>query len=177
VQRFVGICDGLSKAFGIAAGIMLLFGAALTLAEIVLRSFFTKTTYIAEEYTGYLMVAITFLALCYTLKDKGHIRMTFLHSLVKGKARIFLDIYAFFVGFVICAVITYTTAQFFWDSVVSQSRSMHVSATYLAVPQFFMPLGFFMMSAQFLAEIIRSVLYLRLGTVEDHEVESSILGR
>ncbi len=177
MQRFVGICDGFSKAFGIAAGIMLLFGAALTLAEIVLRSFFTKTTYIAEEYTGYLMVAITFLALSFTLKEKGHIRMTFLHSMIKGKARILLDIYAFAVGFVICAVVTYTTAQFFWDSVVSQSRSMHVSATYLAVPQFFMPLGFFMMSAQFLAEIIRSILRLRLGTVEVHEVESSILGR
>lgn len=175
--RIVGLCDGFSKAFGIMAGIMLLIGAALTLTEIILRTFFSKTTYISEEYTGYLMVAITFFALSFTLKEKGHIRMTFLHSVVKGKARILLDIYVFIVGFVICAVITYTTAQFFWDSVVSQSRSMHVSATYLAVPQFFMPLGCFMMSVQFLAEIIRSILHLRLGTVEDHEVESSILGR
>lgn len=156
---------------------MLLIGAALTLTEIILRTFFSKTTYISEEYTGYLMVAITFLALSYTLKEKGHIRMTLLHSVVKGKARVFLDIYAFIVGFAICAVITYTTSQFFWGSVVSQTRSMHVSGTYLAVPQFFMPLGFFMMSVQFLAEITRSILRLRLGTVEEYEVESSILGR
>jgi len=176
MERFVSLCDRLSKACGIMAGIMMLAGVTLTLTEIVLRTFFSKTTYIAEEYTGYLMVAITFLALAYTLKEKGHIRMTFLHSVVKGKARILLDIYTFIVGLVICSIITYTTAQFFWDSVVSQTRSMHVSATYLAIPQFFMPLGFLVMTIQFFAEIVRSILHLRLGTVEK-EVESSILGR
>lgn len=177
MEKFVSLCDRFSKACGVTAGVMILIGVTLTLTEIVLRTFFSKTLYITEEYTGYLMVAITFLALAYTLKEKGHIRMTFLHSVVKGKARILLDIYTFVVGFVICAIIVYTTTLFFWDSVVSRTQSMQVSATYLAIPQFFVPFGFFVMTIQFFTEIVRSILHLRLGAVEEQEVESSTLGR
>ncbi|KJS12897.1 MAG: hypothetical protein VR67_06845 [Peptococcaceae bacterium BRH_c8a] len=177
MERFVILCDRFSKACGAIAGVMMLIGVTLTLSEVVLRTFFDKTTYIAEEYAGYLMVGLTFLALAYTLKEKGHIRMTFLHSVVKGKGRIYLDIYTFTVGFVLCAVIFYTTSQFFWDSLVSQSQSMSITATYLAIPQFFMPMGILVLAIQFLAEIARSILHLRLGIVDEQDVESSMLGR
>lgn len=177
MERLVRLCDRLSHCCGIAAGILVLAGIALVLIEIVIRTLFSMTLYITEEYTGYLMVAITFLALAYTLKEKGHIRMVFLHTALKGKARAALDIYAYAAGLVFCAVITYTTAGFFWDSVVLKSRSMQISETYLAIPQFFMPLGAFTMTLQFAAELFRSILQLRSAAPEEREVESSALGR
>lgn len=177
MEKFIRLCDRLAQACGITAGIMMLVGLALILIEIVLRTLFSATLYITEEYTGYLMVGITFLALSYTLREKGHIRMVFLHTILKGKARIALDIYAFAAGLALCAVVTATTTLFFWDSVVSQSRSMQISATYLAIPQFFMPLGAFLMTLQFAAELGRSIIRLRSENVGEQEVESSALGR
>ncbi|MFZ5647556.1 MAG: TRAP transporter small permease subunit [Bacillota bacterium] len=177
MERLVRLCDRLSQACGMIAGIMMLVGIALVLIEIVIRTLFSMTLYITEEYTGYLMVGITFLALSYTLKEKGHIRMVFLHTVLKGKARVALDIYAFAAGLALSAVITVTTSLFFWDSVVSQSRSMQISETYLAVPQFFMPLGALAMALQFAAELGRSVLLLRSADLKEREVESSSLGR
>ncbi|MDW7675308.1 MAG: TRAP transporter small permease, partial [Bacillota bacterium] len=151
---------------GRIAGIGMLFGVSLVLAEVIARSVFDETLYITQEYTAYLMVAITFLGLAYALKEGTHIRMAFLHKILKGRSIIFLDIYALTIGLVIFILITVSTANFFWDSVISQSRSMHVSKTYLAIPQFFMPLGSFVMVLQFTAEILRSILKLRTGEAD-----------
>jgi len=54
---------------------------------------------------------------------------------------------------------------------------MSITATYLAIPQFFMPMGILVLAIQFLAEIARSILHLRLGIVDEQDVESSMLGR
>ncbi|SFG11842.1 TRAP-type mannitol/chloroaromatic compound transport system, small permease component [Desulfotomaculum arcticum] len=177
MEKFTRLCDRLAQGCGYAAGFLMLLGLALILIEIVIRTLFSSTLYITEEYTAYLMVGITFLALSYTLKEKGHIRMVFLHTILKGKARIAVDIYAFTVGLVLCAVITATTALFFWDSVVSQSRSMQISATYLAIPQFFMPLGSFILTLQFAAELGRTIMLLRSDQLEEQKIESGALGR
>lgn len=177
MEKFVRLCDRLSQACGIIAGLMMLTGIALVLIEIIIRTLFSATLYITEEYTGYLMVGITFLALSYTLKEKGHIRMVFLHTVLKGKAGIALDILTYTTGLAVCALITVTTSRFFWDSVVTQSRSMQISETYLAIPQFLMPLGTFVMALQFAAEIGRSILHLRSVSGDEREIESRALGR
>ena len=177
MQLFVRFCDRLSVLCGIAAGVLMVASTLLVLVEIVVRSAFSKTLYITEEYSGYLMAAMTFLALAYTLKDKSHIRMTFLHTLVKGRARIWVDIFAFTAGFAFSAVLTYTCADFFWDAVATSSRSMQISQTYLAIPQFFMPFGTLVMTLQFAGEAIRSILLLRSGDIDAVETESTLLGR
>ncbi len=177
MQKFVNLCDRLSHSCGMVAGIMMLLGLALVIIEVVIRALFDMTLYITEEYTAYLMVAITFLALSYTLKEKGHIRLTFLNTVLKGKARLFLDMYAFAMGLSVSILITITTTRLFWDSVVSQTRSMQISETYLAIPQFFIPLGALVLALQFAAELVRAILKMRSGRVEEQEVESSSLGR
>lgn len=176
MEKFVRLCNGLSYACGVFAAVLLMISLVLIIIEIVIRTLFSATLYITEEYSGYIMLAITFLGLSYTLKERGHIRMVFLHALLKGKARIVLDIFAFSAGLVICSLITITTANFFWDSVVLKSQSMQISGTYLAIPQLLMPLGSFMMALQFAAELVRSILHIRSGSPEEAEFESNALG-
>ena len=103
--------------------------------------------------------------------------MTFLHTIAKGKAKVWVDLFAFSIGFAFCAMLTYTCADYFWDSVVTNSRSMQISQTYVAIPQFFMPFGTLVMTLQFAAEVMRSILLLRSGHVGDVEAESTLLGR
>ncbi len=177
MEVFVRLCDRLSVACGVASGFLMVVSTVLVLVEIVIRTAFSKTLYITEEYSGYLMAAMTFLALAYTLKEKSHIRMTFLHTIAKGKAKVWVDLFAFSVGFAFCAMLTYTCADYFWDSVITNSRSMQISQTYVAIPQFFMPFGTLVMTLQFAAEVIRSILLLRSGHVGDVEAESTLLGR
>lgn len=175
MESFIRFCDRLSLYGGVLAGVLTIVALILVCAEMVVRGVFSKTLYITEEYTGYLMAALTFLALAYTLRDKSHIRMVFLHEILKGRSRTLLDIYAFTVGFLFCAILTYNCADFFLDSIRTGTRSMQISATYLAIPHFFMPLGSAILTLQFAAEICRSLIRLRTG--ETSEAESSTLGR
>jgi TRAP-type mannitol/chloroaromatic compound transport system permease small subunit len=67
-------------------------------------------------------------------------------------------------GFVFCAALTAYTWDFFWDSVVSESQSMQVSETYLAIPQFFLPVGSLLLTLQFAAEFLKGLALLRGDT-------------
>jgi TRAP-type C4-dicarboxylate transport system permease small subunit len=136
MKRLIRIIDGISSAGGGLAGLMLCVGLLIACTEIILRTAFAGTLFITEEYSGYLMCGLTFCGLGYTLREKGHIRMIFLHRIVRGKYRGYLDLVCYAAVFIFCAVITGFTGEFFWDSVVTKSRSMQISETYLAVPQF-----------------------------------------
>lgn len=164
MKRIVRTIDSIASIGGGLAAVMLCIGLAMTFIEIILRGAFSTTLYITEEYSGYLMCGLTFCALGYTLREKGHIRMTFLHKIVTGKSRRHLDLVCYAAGFIFCAAITSFTGEFFWDSVVTRSQSMQISETYLAIPQFFMPFGALIMTFQFLSEFLKTVLVLKEDT-------------
>lgn len=178
MELFAKIIDRITDTSGFIAGALMLLGVAFVMIEVILRSFFDSTIYVSEEYTAYLLVAISFFSLAYTLKDKGHIRVNFLFKLVKGtNGPFFIDIFAFTVGFLIFAVITVITFNFFWDSVMMGTQSLQITRTYLAVPQSVIPLGSLFITLQFAAEICKTILKLREG--EEHEIgsESEAIGR
>lgn len=177
MERMIRLMDKLSDLGGILSGIMICAGVLLVTAEIVMRSVFSQTLYITEEYSGYLMAALTFLALGYTLRHRAHIRMTFLQHAISEKRRLQLDMVCFVFGFVFCALLTWVTFLFFWDSVVSETKSMQISETPLAIPQFFLPAGSFMMMVQFIAEFFKSLRLLKEGDYKSVPEESEALGR
>jgi TRAP-type C4-dicarboxylate transport system permease small subunit len=164
LKRLINILDGLSGAGGWLAGILMVLALLLVMGEIVVRSFFSGTLYVADEYAGYLMAMLTFTGLAYTLRERGHIRMMFLPHVLKGRAHVLFNMGCFVVGILFCAALTSYTWEFFWDSVVSKSQSMQISETYLAIPQAFLPLGSLLLTLQFVAEFLKGVAILRQDT-------------
>lgn len=164
MNKIINLIDKISGFNGWVAGIMMAVALILTVTEIVARTGLSKTLYVVDEYSGYLMAAMTFCGLAYTLRERGHIRMMMLPHFVKGRSRIYFNMVCFTVGFIFCIALTGYTYVFFWDSFVSGSKSMHVSETLLAIPQFFMPFGSFLMTLQFLAEFLKGVAMLRGDT-------------
>jgi TRAP-type C4-dicarboxylate transport system permease small subunit len=164
MKKLINGIDTLSGIGGWAAGIMMTVALLISVAEIIYRSAFDSTLYIADEYTGYLMAMLTFMGLAYTLRERGHIRMMFLPHFIKGRAHTIFNMACFVVGFLFCLGLTMFTWDFFWDSVVNDSQSMQISETYLAVPQFFLPVGALLMTLQFLAEFLKGIAMLRQDT-------------
>ncbi|MCK9197732.1 MAG: TRAP transporter small permease [Syntrophales bacterium] len=178
MKKIINFIDNLSGLSGWLAGIMTVVALVLVVAEIIWRTGFSSTLYISDEFAGYLMAMLTFCGLAYTLRERGHIRMMMLPHFLKGRVRIIFNMVCFVIGFIFCIALTWFTYVFFLDSYVSGSKSMHVSETYLAIPQFSMPLGAALMTLQFLAEFLKGVAMLRGGTegLRIHE-ETDELGR
>jgi TRAP-type C4-dicarboxylate transport system permease small subunit len=171
IDRWSGVGAGL-------CAVLLCISWAINMIEIVLRGGFNSTLLITDEYSGYLMCAITFCALSYTLREKGHIRVTLLHKVVTGRGRHYLDFFCFMIGFLFSIAITIYAAQYFYDSLINRSQSMQISETYLAIPQFFIPLGLFSMTLQFFGEMLKTILVIK-GDVAGVKIaqESEELGR
>ena len=161
MKKLIHRIDGLSDLAGAVSAVMLCASLLMVILEVTLRSFFSKTIYITDEYTGYLMVGITFFGLSYCLKEKGHIRMTVLHRFLKDKKRAYLELFTFVIGFCLMAIVAYTTFLFFWESVEYQTQSMQISKTYLAIPKSMLPLGTVIFALQFLGEILRTITQIR----------------
>ncbi|HLQ72750.1 MAG TPA: TRAP transporter small permease [Bacillota bacterium] len=180
MQLVIKAIDKTTTFFGMLSGIAMVLGTLLVIAEIVARSVFSSTLYITQEYSGYLMVAITMFGIAYTLKENGHIRLTFLNKVFKGgKSKAFIDMYAFLCGFIIFAIITYATFKFFNGTFQAGTRSMQITKTYLAIPQFMLPFGSLLMTLQFLSEFLKTILKIKNKDYDDEEDEDSVelLGR
>jgi TRAP-type C4-dicarboxylate transport system permease small subunit len=176
-KKLIVIIDKISNFGGVLSGIMICSGLVIIIAEIITRTIFNSTLYVAEEYSGYLMCGLTFVALAITLREKGHIRMTFLHNILKDtRHKLIIDMVCYVIGFVFFISVTYFTGMFFWDSVVNSSRSMQISETYLAIPQFFMPFGSLLLSLQFVAEFFKDYIALKTSKFKVVEEDRS-LGR
>ncbi len=164
MKKLINAIDRVSGFSGGMAGLLIAIALLIVVAEIVTRSFFGKTIYISDEYSGYLMSMVTFMGLAYTLRERGHIRVLVMTHLMRGKRRVIYNMACALVGFFFCMALTSYTAVFFWDSVVNETQSMQITETYLAIPQFFLPLGSFLFMLQFLAELLKGIAILRHDT-------------
>jgi len=88
MKKFIKFVDTLSWLGGYTSGIMMIVGFVLVIIEILVRGLFVKTLYITEEYTGYLMAGVTYLALAFTLRDGAHIRMTFIFEVLSERKKL-----------------------------------------------------------------------------------------
>jgi TRAP-type C4-dicarboxylate transport system permease small subunit len=83
IVRFIeNLSDQMAKISAVLLGLM----SVLILVEIFLWNIFEATTLIADEYSAYGLAAIIFLGAGYCLKEKGHIRITLVLSLLPEKA-------------------------------------------------------------------------------------------
>jgi TRAP-type C4-dicarboxylate transport system permease small subunit len=164
MKTFINAADRISGFGGLSAGIMTVAALVIVVSEIVTRTFFDRTLYISDEYSGYLMSMMTFMGLAYTLRERGHIRMMFFLNVLKGRARLKYNMVCTLAGFLFSVVLVYFTWEFFWDSVVNKTQSMQITETYMAIPQAFLPLGSFFLLIQFLSEFLKCVAILRHET-------------
>ncbi len=131
MRVFQGAAFGLSR---LAAGIACLVVVAMVahiLYEIVLRTFFNTSTYVLDEFAGYGVAAVTFLALGYSLEHGSLIRVGLIVGRLRGKAHRALEVF--------CALATLaTTSLLIWYLALTVRRSWmrgHVGNSIAEVPQ------------------------------------------
>ena len=147
------LIEKLSHAGGVAAGICILLITALILIEIIVRAAAGASILIAEEYSGYLLAAFGTLALAYTFKSDGHIRVDLVLSKLSGRSRGYVNLGCTLIAFFIFVFAAYETWGLFYGSWLSQETSMYYSKTRLWLPQLPIVLGTALMALQLLASV------------------------
>jgi len=136
--------DKLQNIGAYLSSLLFLALSSLIVTEIVLRSFFDKSTLIADEYSGYIYLASIFLALGYTFKENGHIRINLLTSRLSKKAQRVVDVVAGFIALALAIFMLYRSILLTYDSYSFEMVSETVSETPIYLTQIVMPIGLFL---------------------------------
>ncbi len=100
----------MSRLAGYASAVILVGMVGHILFEILLRTFFNTSTYVLDEFVGYGVAAMTFLALGYSMQEGALIRVNILLIRTHGAFRRGLELICIFSTLVLGCYVFY----YFW---------------------------------------------------------------
>ncbi|MFP4429539.1 MAG: TRAP transporter small permease subunit [Desulfovermiculus sp.] len=143
----------LSSAGAVLSSAAFVFMVGLIVLEVILRSFFGKSTLIASEYSGYLLAAMIYLGLGFSFREGAHIRITFLQNKLSPRAFHWLEILCHLAAVMICIL---STKFLFHTVLTSYQRGLQaytVAETPLFIPQAIILAGLCIFTLQVLARL------------------------
>jgi TRAP-type C4-dicarboxylate transport system permease small subunit len=158
-ELFLTLSRKLSYGGAFIASGLLIALVLLILVEVVLRYFFNTSTMRADEYSGYLYLALVCFGFGFTFLKDGHIRITFLTAKISSKSSSLVDIFAGAITLGLLAFMFYRTLLLVWDSYQTGVVSEAVSATPLFIPQLALPLGLLLFMIAVSAVIVQRMFH------------------
>jgi TRAP-type C4-dicarboxylate transport system permease small subunit len=127
----------------------------LILVEITLWNLFGKTTLIADEYSAYGLAGLVFLGAGWTLKEKGHIRITLVLGLLPARLARGIEFLAGSTATLFLGYITYQLYRMAASAWRYGSTSGTLTATPLWIPQGVVVLGAAVFTLQMAVETLK----------------------
>jgi TRAP-type C4-dicarboxylate transport system permease small subunit len=157
--------DILYTAAGALAALFLLAIGVLVLTSIVSRLMGWTVPGLAN-YAGYCMAASSFLALAYTLRKGGHIRVSILLQHLDGAKRRAAELWCLGCGFLLAAYFAFYSIKMVRVSLQINDISQGPDATPLWIPQTVMAFG---TSVLAIALLDRLIDVARGGEIEEEQ--------
>lgn len=157
VRSFIAFADGLSRIAGIAA--TLLFVAAMVVISemIFLRYVFRAPTYWQTDFVVFSATAAIFLGAPYVLLRKGHVGVDVIETIVSDRARRRLRLVGSILGLLFCAAMFATCVHYVREAYAGGWRHPSVWAPRLWIPMLSLPVGFALLSLQYVAEMLKLI--------------------
>lgn len=134
------LVNSLYLASGALAGVFLVVILVLVMAQIISRVFGTIVPS-ADEFAGYSMMASTFLALAYTFRHGGHVRVSLFVGNLKGRTRTVAEVAALAVSAIVVGNFLFFAIDLAWKSYVFNDVTYGLLPIPLWIPQAAMVLG------------------------------------
>jgi TRAP-type C4-dicarboxylate transport system permease small subunit len=150
----VRVIDRIYSASGALAAFFMVMIAVLTLAQIVGRLFGIQVRD-AGEFAGFAMAASSFLALAYTLRTGGHIRVSLLITRLHGRAQRIAEGWCLLFATVAVGFFAWYSISMVWQSHELGDVSTGMIGVPLWIPQIGMALGIVLLEVAFLEECVR----------------------
>jgi len=169
MDRLIRAVDRLSYAAGVVSAILLIGMVLHILLEIVLRSFFSSSTFVLDEFVGYGVAAMTFLSLGYALNEGALIRVNIVLARTAGRSRIALEIFSV----AVTLAMTVFIAVYFWRSFTRNwnrgAVSESIAEVPLWIPEGLVLAGMILFAIQLAAYLLRLIAGDRRIVGEDTE--------
>jgi len=158
MRSFIRAAERLATLSGWVAGLLLLATTSLILFEIVYREIAGHSTFIAEEYSGYFMAAMVYLAAGYALQKSEHIRVGLVRERLSPQAQRWMDVIAGVLGILFSALLVYALFKQTADAWHYGTRSFMPSRTPMVYPYSTAFIGSIVLFLSFIAFTLKTWL-------------------
>lgn len=109
------------------------------------------------DFTGFFLAAASFLALAYTLKDGGHIRVSLVLQMLSKKAQRFFEIWCLFVASAIAVFFTIYTSFLVYESFAYNDLSPGIIPIPIWMPMMPMLIGLAIFATALVDDLFRVI--------------------
>lgn len=135
----------------------------MVLVEVVTRYIMNQPLSLADEYGGYMLVAMTMIGLAYTWKEKGHIYVDLVVNRLPASLQIKFRLVTLILAMALSVLLVVASWELVSQSFLFGARSGSWLRTPLAWPQMTLVLGTVLLVAQLFVEIVRMARRLSSG--------------
>ncbi len=195
--RFTRIIDELSRRVGLIAIWLVLFSALVSAFNAIFRysisgmiglersygggifggmvSFYTQYSNVLSESVWYMFGGMVMLGGAWTLKLNEHVRVDLLYGAVSERARTWIDLLGgLFFLMPLCILLIYFTWPWFMQAWTQNIMSNAAGGLPRWPVRLMLPLGFFVLMLQGIAEIIKCVAALTTNYVREFAYEKPL---
>ncbi|MCJ8141921.1 TRAP transporter small permease subunit [Ancylobacter sp. A5.8] len=158
--------DWLNERFGRVADYCVLASCLISAGNATVRYLFSYSTNGLLEIQWYLFGAVVLLGAPYTLKRNEHVRVDLVYMALTPRGRLWVDALGFTIILIPAGLyLSWLCFPFFWQAFVSDEVSQNAGGLILWPAKLLLPLGFALLTAQGLSELIKRAAALQ-GVIE-----------
>ncbi len=163
MRRLGRVIESVANIGGHFSGWLVPLMMLLVLFEVFMRYVMGQPPMIADEFAAYMLVALSFIGLAYTWKEKGHIRITVLVNRLPPRESNWLSLVTLVFAFAFAIVLI----KLSYDYMVFSFSLGMTSSTWLRFPlqgpQMTLVIGFILLSLMLIVEIATAITNIRSG--------------
>ncbi|MGV6876385.1 TRAP transporter small permease [Pseudochelatococcus sp. B33] len=168
---FDKLAERLSRMAEALASLSVLLLLLHILLEITLRSFFSASTFVLDEFVGYAMVALTFLGLGPTYRRHGHLRVMILLNVLNDSMKNLTEVILLSVAVAISIFIAF----YFAEAGIRYWTRGIVSRTIAEVPMW-IPMAVVVLGlAIFAVQAVSSILLIATGLATGDDLQKEVV--
>jgi len=163
MKKISAVIEKIDNFFGYVSGWLVPSMMVLVAVEVFMRYVLHNPAMVADEFSAYMLVGLSYLGLAYTWRKGGHVRITLLVSRLPAKAASWIRLFVLILIFIFMVGITHAG----WIMILYARQIGLRSDTWLTFPLFWPQLtvfiGFLLLTLTLLLEIARVVVKIRAG--------------
>ncbi|GAJ00762.1 unnamed protein product [marine sediment metagenome] len=159
--------DSICNFMALMSGIIAVLAVILVCVEVISRYSGVGRIAIANEYSGYALVFIVFVAAANAVKTGIFVRVRFFISWLPRRVQGITNIFALVLGSIVVGVFSWRVVALFAQSLKLGATSLYATYTPIAIPQGFIIAGLFMLELMLIRLTIKASLDFMAGAVPE----------
>ena len=157
MSYFTRFVRSLSLVGGLVAALLTAAAVVIVCQMVFIRYVLNDNTIWQTDFVTYSIVAATFLGGPYVLMTRGHVNVDVVPVYVGPRPRWWLALIAILISFAFAVVMTVLTFDFWQEAWENNWRSDSMWRARLWIPYAAMPVGFLLLSLQYVVDLIELV--------------------